>query len=180
MTGDFKAAVFLDRDGTIIQDRGHLSSVLDVIFINGSIEALKKLQRHFLLFMVTNQSGIAKGIIDHDDVKTVNDHMVKLLADEGIKIKKIYVCPHHSTDNCQCIKPKRYFLDDAIKNFKIDISRSFSIGDHPCDVKLAENAGGTGVYVLTGHGSKHRNEIENTTPIFENLNKATEWIIKKL
>ncbi|MDT8389698.1 MAG: HAD-IIIA family hydrolase [Lentisphaeria bacterium] len=87
-------AVFLDRDGTIIEDRGYLSDPSDVVFFDDTVPALRRLAEHFMLFMVTNQAGVADGTITLRDVDRVNAHVVSYLASHGIPIAATYVCPH--------------------------------------------------------------------------------------
>lgn len=171
-----RAAVFLDRDGTIIEDRGHLSLPSQVSFFEDTVPALRRMNEHFELFLVTNQSGVARGFLTLQDVECVNAHVLSYLAGFGIKISATYVCPHDPADGCECIKPKPYFICKAAKEHGIDISRSFAIGDHPHDVQFAENAGARGIYVLTGHGTKHRQELETRTLIAAGIEEATDII----
>lgn len=177
MNNSRKAAVFLDRDGTIIEDRGYLRSSSDVIFFPETVEALLRLSKHFLLFIVTNQPGIAKGFISREDVNHVNSWVVKRLAKSGVIITDIYVCPHERSNNCECIKPNPYFLIKAAKDYIIDIQKSFVIGDHPYDIQLAKNAGAYGIYVLSGHGSKHAAELPVNTEIVSGIMDAAKGII---
>ena len=177
MSSNYQAAIFLDRDGTIIEDRGHLHSPTEVFFYPGVVELLRQLQKHFLLYIVTNQSGVAKGIISYNDVDRVNVHIVTTLAEEGVAITDVYVCPHDHKDNCRCIKPKPHFLEKAAKDYHIDLQRSFVVGDHPCDVQLAKNIGARGIYVLTGHGRKHVAELPEDTEIASGIMEAAEKII---
>jgi len=172
-----KQAIFLDRDGTLIEDRGHIKSPKDVVFYKNTFEALSKLQNSYELFIITNQSGIAKGLINVSDVEAVNAHIIGILKEQGIRITNTYVCPHKREDACQCIKPKRYFLEKAAAMYNIDLRNSFSIGDHPCDFYLAENAGGRGIYLLTGHGSKHKGELPQNAVIVSEINEAAEKIL---
>lgn len=172
-----RAAVFLDRDGTIIEDRGHLADPSQVAFFPETIEALAALQKHFQLFIVTNQSGVGKGLIELEAVRRVNEHVVSALRDRGIEITDTYVCPHRREDNCECIKPRPHFLEKAAAEHGIDLRRSFSIGDHPCDAELAGRVGGQGLYILTGHGEKHRHEVPPGTVVLANLKAAADWIL---
>jgi len=172
-------AVFLDRDGTIIEDRGHISCTEEVVFYPFSFEALKLLQEKFLLFIVTNQSGISLGKVTREEVDTVNRHIVSALKAHAIAIQQVYCCSHTRSDNCECIKPKPCFINKAVEDYRIDITRSYTIGDHPCDVEFGNNAGATGVFVLTGHGSKHAHELPEPVPCFENLEAAARWILTK-
>ena len=177
MTENKKVAIFLDRDGTIIEDRGHLHSPSEVIFYPGVVQALLQLQKYFLLYIITNQSGVAKGVISRDDVDRVNEYVSTMLAEEGVTITDVYVCPHSRDDRCKCIKPEPYFLKKAAKDCRIDLQRSFVIGDHPCDVQLAKNVGARGIYVLTGHGSKHVDELPEETEMASGITEAAEKII---
>lgn len=174
--GTRRPAVFLDRDGTLIEDRGHLSRPSQVTFFEGTVSALRRLQEHFELFIVTNQSGVARGILTLQDVGRVNEHVVSYLAECGIRIVATYVCPHDSLDGCECIKPKPYFLRKAEREHGIDLSRSFAVGDHPHDVAFAENAGARGIYVLSGHGMKHRRELWEEALIAAGIEEAADII----
>jgi len=171
-----KAAVFLDRDGTIIEDSGHLRSPSDVVFFPETFEALRKLQKYFLLFIVTNQSGIAEGKITRRQANGVNHGIVATLSDRGIKIEKVYMCPHRRLDNCRCIKPKPYFLKRAATLYGLDLRKSFTVGDHPYDIQLAKNVGARGIYVLTGHGRKHLPELPEDTEATKGIMEAAEKI----
>jgi D-glycero-D-manno-heptose 1,7-bisphosphate phosphatase len=155
-----RPAIFLDRDGTIIEDRGHLADPSEIAFLPGAIDALQILQRHFVLFIVTNQSGVSKGQISLEQVATVNADVVSNLEKAGVTIERVFVCPHARSEGCVCIKPKPYFLRLAEREHQIDLLRSYTIGDHPHDVEFARSVGATGIYVLTGHGEKHRADLD--------------------
>ena len=170
--------MFLDRDGTIIEDRGHLSLASQVVFFSDTISSLQRLQEHFALFIVTNQPGVAKGVISAQDVARVNAYIESYLAGSGVRIVATYVCPHGRSDGCACIKPKPYFLKKAEENHGIDLRHSFVIGDHPHDVVLAEKVGASGIYLLSGHGSKHRQELSGDFPVVDGIRDAAELIIK--
>ncbi len=172
-----RPAVFLDRDGTIIEDRGDLSCPRQVVFFRDTVAALCRLAERFVLFIVTNQSGVAKGAISIGDVRRVNDYVVEYLASHGVPITATYVCPHERSSGCRCIKPNAFFLKEAERDFAIDLRRSFVIGDHPHDVELATRVGATGIYVLSGHGRKHRRELSVETIVVTGIREATETII---
>lgn len=167
-----RQAVFLDRDGTIIEDRGHLRSPDEAVFFRDTVPALQLLRRNFLLFIVTNQPGIAEGVLSPPEVEAVNRAIVEHLARFGIRIEQVYYCPHKRSDGCGCIKPKPYFLHLAAKEFGIDLKRSFVIGDHPHDVETAKNVGATGIYVLTGHGAKHREQLPPDAAVTDGIWQA--------
>ncbi|MHC4461665.1 MAG: D-glycero-alpha-D-manno-heptose-1,7-bisphosphate 7-phosphatase [Planctomycetota bacterium] len=176
MRSNKNAAVFLDRDGTIIEDRGHLRDPSDVVFFSETFDALRKLQEHFHLFIVTNQRGIAEGRITRREANRVNDGIVAALFDRGIKVENVYTCTHRRSDNCRCIKPKPYFLKRAATLYGLDLNGSFTVGDHPHDVQLAKNVGARGVYVLTGHGQKHLPELPEDTEVVTGIMEAAEKI----
>jgi D-glycero-D-manno-heptose 1,7-bisphosphate phosphatase len=171
-------AVFLDRDGTVIEDRGHLAHPSDVVFYPDTVDALRRLQERFLLFLVTNQPWVARGILTSEDVDRVNAWVVAHLAEHGVVITAVYVCPHERSDGCSCIKPKPYFLHQAAAEYGLDLPRSFTVGDHPHDVEFARSAGARGVYVRTGHGSKHVDDLAADEIITAGIAEAADWILR--
>ncbi len=170
-------AVFLDRDGTIIEDHGYLSDPSQVEFFQDTVPALLRLQKIFQLFIVTNQSGVALGMITREDVDRVNTFVAAQLADAGVKIRETYVCPHVWADGCECIKPKPYFLNKAVKDHYVDLSASWAVGDHPHDVEFAGNNGARGIYVLTGHGTRHQADLPEGTILAEGIGEAVDIIL---
>lgn len=175
---NLKAAVFLDRDGTIIHDRGYLRSADEVEFFDCAIPALLRLQQYFRLFIVTNQGGVAKGLLSEEQVKTVNDFVAARLRDHGVDILKTYTCIHQRGDRCSCIKPEPFFACLAAAEFGLRLDRCYTIGDHPHDVDFAVRFGGKGFYVLSGHGKKHRNELSAGVPVCRDLAEAANRIIR--
>ncbi len=176
-TEPLRPAVFWDRDGTLIEDRGHLAEPSEVVFFQDTIHALRRLQDRFLFFIVTNQSGVAEGVISIEDVERVNAHVVAHLAEAGILVSAVFVCPHRRADGCACIKPNPYFLHGAAQQFQVNLRQSYVVGDHPHDVELARRAGARGVYVCTGHGSKHLDELRDDEIIVPDIAAAAEWIL---
>ncbi|MEK6646318.1 MAG: HAD family hydrolase [Candidatus Firestonebacteria bacterium] len=173
-------AVFLDRDGTINEDVGDFCSPNKLIFIPGAIEALRILQEKFLLFIITNQSGISKGVFTEKEFIRFNKYFNKLLKKEGVVIKKIYYCSHIKEEKCICRKPSSYFLKQAVQNYNIDLRNSYVIGDHPHDIEMGYNVGVSSIYLLTGHGKKHRQDlIIKPDFIATDLYKASIWIFAK-
>lgn len=173
-------AIFLDRDGTIIDDAGYINHPCNVAFYPYSFEALRMLQEHFLLFIVTNQSGIGKGLLTQNEVDKVNNYLTDVLKKVNITIYDLFCCPHSNEDRCSCKKPSPYFLHRAAELYNLDLSRSFMIGDHPSDVFCGINAGVSPLYLLSGHGNKHRNELNTDVTIKENLMDATKYIISTI
>ncbi len=169
-------AVFLDRDGTLIEERGVLRRPEQAMFFPDAAPALRRLQRRALLFIVTHQPCIAQGEATEDEVRAVNDAVVARLAGDGVRVERVYCCPHAREDGCACVKPKPFFLEQAAREYGLDPARCFMVGDHPADVLFAENAGGTGLYVRTGHGEKHRHELTANTLVVPGIREAADWI----
>ena len=144
-----KPAIFLDRDGVINKDTGYVSQVDDFHFLPGAIEAMQLLKKKgYLLVVVTNQSGIARGYFTEDDFMNLTEWMDWSLADRGVDLDGIYFCPHHPTEGssqyckpCHCRKPGPDMILDAAKFLKIDLARSYMVGDKTSDLKAAVNAG---------------------------------------
>ncbi|MCF7944497.1 MAG: threonylcarbamoyl-AMP synthase [Spirochaetia bacterium] len=172
-----RPAVFLDRDGTIIEDRGYITSSHEAVLYPDSIEALKQLQQRYRLFVISNQSGVAKGLISEENLEAVNTDLDSRLRSEGIRITAWYMCTHDTGDGCICRKPNPYFLLEAEKKFGIDLKRSFVIGDHPHDPETADDVGAFGLYLLTGHGMKHLQELPENRMVFHSLSDAAAWIL---
>lgn len=172
-----RPAVFLDRDGTLIEDRGYLGDPADVVFYPGTVGALARLAPRFELFIVTNQAGISLGLTPADAVARVNDYVVAHLARAGIRIREVYCCPHARDDGCACRKPSPYFLRAAAREHGIDLARSFVVGDHPHDVQCGLNAEARGILVLTGHGSEHEKELPPGSATARGIVEAADLIL---
>ncbi|SNZ02845.1 D-glycero-D-manno-heptose 1,7-bisphosphate phosphatase [Persephonella hydrogeniphila] len=179
-------AVFLDRDGVINEDYGFVHRIEDFFIYPEVFPALKKLQEAgFKLLIVTNQSGIAVGYYTEEDFKKVTDYMLSVFKKEGIKIDKVYYCPHHPegvvpeyTIKCDCRKPESGMIRQGIKEFNIDPSKSFLIGDKENDIKAAHKEGIKAALVKTGQGLKY---VDNTEADFvgENILDVVENFILK-
>ncbi|MEJ2249544.1 MAG: HAD family hydrolase [Candidatus Lokiarchaeota archaeon] len=153
-------AIFLDRDGTLNEDSGYVHKVEDFKLLPGVIEGLNLLKKEYIFFIITNQSGIGKGYYTEDDFWEFNSVLINELERNNIKIEKTYVCPHTKDMQCDCRKPKTKFIKDIVSEHGINLKNSWMIGDHPSDVQLGINAGCRTVYLLTGHGVKHKHELE--------------------
>ncbi len=174
-------AIFLDREGTINKDTMYPHKIEDFILLPGVIEALKNLSKEFIFFIITNQSGIGRGIFEDKDFHIFNNHLISVLRENGIEVKKTYYCPHAPEQDCDCRKPNLRYIKDAEKEFDIDLKNSWVIGDHPHDVEMGIKAGIKSIYLLSGHGQKHFQELEikNIKPAFiaKGLLEASEFII---
>ncbi len=173
-------AVFLDRDGTLIEDRGHLRDPGEVEFFPDTVPALQQLQQRAALFIVTHQPGIARGLITAEEAQRVNRHVTDVLARSNVTIREVYCCPHDRSDGCDCVKPNPYHLHQAARDYDIDLQRSFMLGDHPHDVELARRAGATGLYLLTGHGRKHRHELRDDAIVVSGIAEAITYILQRM
>lgn len=153
-------AIILDRDGTLIEDKDYAFKVEDFELLPGVIEGLKILQENFLLFIVTNQSGIGKGYYTDIEFHKFNDHLIRILKEHQIRIERTFYCPHVREDNCECKKPKIKYIREIVDGWNVDINNSWVIGDHPSDILFGINAGSRTVYLISGHGKKHLHELE--------------------
>ncbi|KUO62489.1 hypothetical protein APF79_08315 [bacterium BRH_c32] len=140
-------AIFLDRDGTLNYDPGYISDPEVIELLPGVVEGLKYLQDelHFKLIVVSNQAGISRGLLSYEQVDKVNERISDLLISDQIRIEKFYYCPSHpefsTEDECKCRKPSPKMILDASKDFNIDLSESYLIGDRASDIESGLNAG---------------------------------------
>jgi D-glycero-D-manno-heptose 1,7-bisphosphate phosphatase len=160
-----RTGIFLDRDGTINEEVDYLSSPLDLHLIPGAAEAIREANESgFKVFIITNQSGIARGILTEERLSEIHAALLSELAAQHARVDGIYYCPHHPDFGespyravCDCRKPGTGMIDAAVKRFGIDIGKSFVIGDRMLDVQTGNNSGATSILVLTGYG---RQELE--------------------
>lgn len=132
-------AVFLDRDGTMAKDVHYCSDPADFQLFPNTAKAVKLLNEHdFKVIVITNQSGIARGYFTEETLAQIHEKMKGELAKESAWVDAIYYCPHHPDDNCNCRKPKPKLLLQAVKDFDIDLERSFVVGDLQMDVDLGK------------------------------------------
>jgi len=181
-------AVFLDRDGTIIEEVGYLSDPEGVALVHGAAEALARLRDSgFKLIVVTNQSGIARGYFSEAEMHKVHDALDLVLASKGVKLDAYYFCPHHPSHgevrDCTCRKPGTGMPERAAMELGVDLSSSFFVGDKSSDVELGINAGGRSVLVLTGFGSEEEMVLDakgvGPYKVAVSLPEAADWIIKE-
>ncbi len=162
-------AVFLDRDGTINVEKQYLYKIEDFELLPGVIEGLKLLQEAgFLLIIITNQSGIARGYYTEEEFKELNDWMLGELLKRGINIAAVYYCPHlpdarinRYRINCECRKPKLGLYQKAIEEFNIDIVHSWSIGDRKRDCSICEHSECHGYLIGTNERSDYLKKARN-------------------
>ena len=181
-------AIFLDRDGTINEDPGYISDPSDVILIPRAAEALAALKKKgFKLIVVSNQSGIARGIMSREDVEKVNKRINELLLKNNVSIDAFYFCHAHpdfsTPEECECRKPSPYLVLKAAQDYGIELNKSYFIGDTVADIECGKNAGLRTILVKTGKGAESLSILQkdNNFPSFvaENLFNACEFIIKE-
>lgn len=177
------AAVFLDRDGTLIAEKNYLSKVEDVTVFPGAAAALKRLQdAGFKLFIVSNQSGVGRGYFTLADVERVNGHIASIFAAEGVLFEKIYVAPEAPGQPSRGRKPSPQFLFDAREEFALDLARSYVIGDKLIDLECGWNAGvRRSLLVRTGYGAELERSGRNipaAAVVVDDLKTAADWILR--
>ena len=179
---DSKRAVFLDRDGTIIEDRDYLSRPEDVVIFPGTAAALKQLQdAGFLLFIVSNQSGVGRGYFTLAEVDSVNRQLIAELARAGVRFEKIYIAPEAPDQPSRGRKPSPQFLFDARDEFGVDLASSYMVGDKLIDLECGWNTGvKKSLLVRTGYGAKlEKASLDkiNKAMVVDDLAAAARWIL---
>ena len=181
-----KKAIFLDRDGTINVEKDYIYKSEDLVFEEGTIEALKTFKNlGYILIVVSNQSGIARGYFTEKDLNIFNNNMNEILKKNGVEITEFYCCPHHPDGIgeykkvCECRKPNNKMIEDAIKKYNIDREKSYMIGDKTSDIGAGLKSNLKTILVKTGYGLKDMEKIDkNETLICENLKDFSE-ILKR-
>ena len=184
-----RPAVFLDRDGTLIEERGYLDRLDLLSLFPFAADALRLLNRAgFANVVITNQSAIGRGIIEEAFLATVHAALDGELAKGGARIDRYYVCPHHPNAEitayrqvCGCRKPSPGLIEQACRELDLDPSRSVTVGDRWLDVRCGRAGGTKTVLVRTGHGG-HEAESPpgdvTADAILNNLMEATGWILR--
>ena len=181
-----KKAILLDRDGTINVEKDYIYKSEDLVFEEGTIEALKTFKNlGYILIVVSNQSGIARGYFTEEDLNIFNNNMNEMLKKNGVEITEFYCCPHHPDGIgeykkvCECRKPNNKMIEDAIKKYNIDREKSYMIGDKTSDIGAGLKSNLKTVLVKTGYGLKDMEKVDkNETLICENLKDFSE-ILKR-
>ena len=183
-----KGAVFLDRDGTVTRQVGYVNHPSRLRLYPFAARAIRRLnERGMPTVIVTNQSGVARGLFPMEVVEETNRRMEALLAREGARLDGIYVCPHHPTEGerprrCRCRKPETGLVRKAAREMGLDPARSYVVGDSASDILLGRRVGARTALVLTGYGrgeAAHRRDRWKAEPdaILKNLEEAVEWIL---
>lgn len=180
---DLRPAAFIDRDGTLIEEKVYLSDPDGVVFVPGTVDALHVLREAgFVLVLVTNQAGISRGYYTVDDYRAVAARVDEVLADAGTPLDATYFCPHHpdTTGPCECRKPGVGMYRQAARDLGLDFGRSFFIGDKLSDVLPALELGGRGVLVRTGYGAELEGEAPPEVHVVDDLAAAAEWVVGQI
>ncbi|MEO5896555.1 MAG: HAD family hydrolase [Vicinamibacterales bacterium] len=179
--------MFLDRDGTLLEEGNYVSDIRNIVLFPYTVDAVRLLnQAGFAVVVITNQSGIARGIVRESFVAETHALIDSRLAEGGARIDGYYYCPHHPdgsiaafTRECECRKPKPGQLRQAAADLDLDLQRSFVIGDRWSDVDVTEAVGGRGVLVRTGYGVQEERQGRPSAVIADNLIAAVAWILRQ-
>lgn len=179
------AAVFLDRDGTLIREVNYLTHVDQVEILPGVPEALQLLHRHgFKLVMVTNQSVVGRGRLSEEGLGAIHDMLLARLKKAGAQLDAVYYCPHHPTEalgeylsECVCRKPHTGMIDRAARELGLDPKLSYVVGDQSVDLELAAGVGAVGVLIRHGQATALK-DVREDVPVVAGMWEAAKWIIE--
>jgi len=187
-----RPAVFIDRDVTVNEQMGYINHISRFVLLPGAEEAIKLLSSHqYLVVVVSNQSGVARGYFPIELVDEVHAHMRVLLEKEGAFVDGIFFCPHYPRGvvpeysiECDCRKPKTGLIEKACEVFDVDMANSYVVGDRYSDIELALRLNLEGILVTTGYGL---GDVDYVFPrlsfkpahIAKDLLHAARWIIER-
>jgi D,D-heptose 1,7-bisphosphate phosphatase len=179
------SGAFLDRDGVINLDTGHVHRWEDFVFVDGAISAMRDLQAAgFVLIVVTNQAGIARGFYTSEQFETLTAQMLRHLEGEGVRITAVYHCPHHPsgsvpalTTKCDCRKPGPGMLLAAAREHGISLPQSILIGDKPSDIYAAQAAGVGRAYMVESDNIESVGTGVNSDGVFSSLPACVDHIL---
>ncbi|MCI0660622.1 MAG: HAD family hydrolase [Acidobacteria bacterium] len=185
-------AILIDRDGTINEDVGFITQLSQLRLYNFAGESIKLINeagRHAIV--ITNQSGIARGLFNEDFLLRLHGRIESLLSRDGARIDAFYFCPHHPEfgeppyrQDCDCRKPKAGMIRQAARDFNLELKECYVIGDRYRDVEMAHTAGAHSLMVMTGYGraeymSEHDSWPQQPEHVAENLLEAVKWILRE-
>lgn len=174
--------VFLDRDGTLNEDPGFLTSAADLRLLPGVTTALARLKAAGArLVVVTNQSGVGRGFLTLKDLEAIHARLEGLLEQGDAPLDAIYFCPHHPDDGCRCRKPATGMVDRAVSELQVDLQKAYLIGDHASDIQLAKTAGVKAILVTSGNVDQQAVEMLHAAgampdQVATSMGEAVEWI----
>ena len=181
-------AVFLDRDGTINEEMGYINHIDRFVLLPGVAEAIRRInERGFKTVVITNQSGAARGYFPMELIDQVHQKMMDLLKEQGAFLDGVYTCTHGpaevgTSEVCNCRKPGIALMKQAAKELKLDLQRSYVVGDRFKDIEMARNGGAKAILVLTGYGKGELEFLGLTSKVqadfvAEDLGEAVDWIL---
>lgn len=166
-----KKALFLDRDGTLIIDTDYPNDPGRVEFVPGTPEALRKVQKEYELIVISNQSGVGRGLITPEQFDSVHQQFMNMLKQEKVELRGVHYCVHSPEENCECRKPNPKMILDAANEYNIDLSASYMIGDKLSDMAAGSRAGCQTILIT----SESRGDYIGLTA--SDLNQAVRHII---
>ncbi|WP_447973294.1 lipopolysaccharide heptosyltransferase II [Nitrospira sp. Kam-Ns4a] len=173
--------VFLDRDGTLNEDTGYVSTLEEFRLLPGAVEAVVRLKRAGArVVVVTNQSGVARGLISPEALEIIHAKLRAALQAGGASLDGLYVCPHHPDDGCGCRKPAPGLVNQAASDLGVDLSAAYVVGDQPRDIELARQVGARAVLVTSGPAGQAGLELPSAAKpdfVAPGLREAVEWIV---
>lgn len=185
-----RRAVFLDRDGTLVRERGYITEPSQLRLVARAAGAVARLRRRgYLAVLVTNQSAVARGLLTEPALESIHQELRRRLVRSGADLDAIFVCPHHPTEGssplrrrCRCRKPAPGLLERAIRELRLDAAGSWCVGDSLRDVEAAARAGVRGILVRTGHGRREARGVARAhpgTPVVADLDAAARLILRE-
>ncbi len=175
-----RPAVFVDRDGTLIQEKDYLADPAGVKMLPGAMDAVRALKDGgFAVVVVTNQSGIARGLYTLEDYEAVTARVNEVLREGEAPVDGTYFCPHHPdvTGDCDCRKPGTGMYETAAEDLDLDLARSYYVGDKVADVLPGIALGGVSILVRTGYGAEHEAGVPRETRVVQDLSEAAQLIL---
>ena len=175
--------MFLDRDGTLNYDPGYLKIPAELKLLAGVGPALARLKGSGAkLVVVTNQSGVGRGMLTLKDLEAIHARLLGLLEQEDAALDAIYFCPHHPDDGCRCRKPNVGMVERAVSELQLDLRRSYLIGDHARDIQLAHRVGAKAILLTPGPVDApvlDRLKVEQAMPdaMAKSMAEAVDWIL---
>ena len=178
-----KPTIFLDRDGTLNEDTGYVTSPENLTLFPGVVESVARLNRlGHRLVLVTNQSAIARGFMTVEDLHLIHQKLHKELEMGGGWLDGIFFCPHHPEDACACRKPRPGLIQQAVKELQVNAAQSYLVGDKHIDMVLAQAVGSIGVLVMTSEFSQEALETMERDQgqmgyVASSFSEAVDWIV---
>lgn len=172
-------AILIDRDGTLIDEpETDVVNNWSLFKLKDDIGALANLKEKYKIFIITNQEGINDGRLPQDFYNSTNKRLLEALKEKAVYIEKIYTCPHAIAENCECRKPNKGLINQLLKDYKVDLEKSYIIGDRESDIKLGKSIGSRTIFIK----SKHHQISPELKPDFitNNLMEAVTYINKNI